>query len=228
MDKGRLLGKGVETFISRNAQLRHESDEDSARRVEIKRTAEQLFSGLEARNEVVIDAVKKLTKPSIDLNYLGAMRKRLTVVIGRHDQTELTPDHLSICRISCINNRPGDGQQYIDWGATAEFAFGIVPSQLVGIFMQWPQEVTNKYKYNLISESVEESMSAIDIRDCGKKAVLSSTSRLTRSSLLADVEYAVNTVEENMAMVTEAIADPDLNPRLYYEGSEIPSYPFGT
>ncbi|HUD07167.1 MAG TPA: hypothetical protein VMR34_04740 [Candidatus Saccharimonadales bacterium] len=228
MEKDWLLGGAVDTAIARSEQLTREPADITSKRAEIRAKFENLFHELEVRNTAVVNGVTGLTKPFKEVNYRGSLRKRLTVVMGRHEQTERTPDHVAICRVSYINNRPGDGHLYVDWGATAEFVFGVVPRQTVGLYIQHPQEVENPYRWKPRIWPVVETVSTQGITDKRQRAVLSSTSRLGRVALLADVEYAVNTAEMCLGFVEEAIANPELNPRLYYEGSDVPSFPLGS
>ena len=158
MDKDKLTGDAMREIIrnehlnqlAKSEQQRHRYAAE-VKQARIREERARPFNELQTRNRQVIHAVQEVTAPAEEIDYYGRNRKKIFVVIGKHTQTERTPDHVSVCGVTYIDNHPNS--VYSTGAATAEFAFAVIPRGLIDHFIQDPHDLHNPERRDVFSFS---------------------------------------------------------------------------
>lgn len=185
-----------------------------------------------ARQKVVVGTVREITRDR-ELTQVGngPFRKTETIVVGRHDLTRLTPDHMSLIGLSFATFRPNeDDPDMMAWAVFAPFA---VPTEQVEHFKNTPADLGDEVFSDVIAmRAVRTWLPAEVFYEAADPTDLRWKDHEQRLKALG---HTVAKSERSLRVVTSAIKTPGLNPHLrpellnfVYIDPQLPDFPIDT
>ena len=223
MDRDRLMGGYVEhsaqeieeiALRQAQAQAKAEKRERKERQKQERAItkAEKIrgpFGRLLNRNDAVIEAVDKLTLKSDPYYDLAKEdRRKVVVVIDKHPETEMTPDHYAVCGVTSVGRKDWSNNYPCD-RVSAEFAFAIVPASELESIINSPHHLHDSRTPGILFDP-EESPSTREIRQ-----TQAYPRPLGKGIAFVRLNRSISQAETNLALVMDAVSDHRLNAHLY-------------
>ena len=178
MDIEYVLGRGVRLQIVEEKAQKQRALVSGAEEARLKAEKDRLrdvrmaqFRPLIDEQIRIVETGQRLTSGQPLVLDGGTLSRQITVVFGKHDVTEKTPNHTSLVNVRfCDSNiDPGDPIH----GGHLEFDTVIVPTNSVHYFIDDSRYLTVAPLDNLVTLEPERTVSPLDIELAGEDVILS-------------------------------------------------------
>jgi hypothetical protein len=234
MDRKELLNTAIDrknAQIKKEARAQERAEKVLQQRIAFKEKLQAPFVDLKERAAFALDTLGSFIAGGNRRDIIGgfnndevvAKRQEKVVVLGDAKVTPTTPDHIGVCVPSILNPNPKRDKEYSrnsSWRneAIPAFEFAVIPRD----YLPKVLENTGFIVVGATIVEVEPFYSLDTIERNEKFAVYEKegTRRDKRRSanyyndLLETTATNVEQFEQNLAMILEAAANPDLNPHL--------------
>lgn len=231
MDTKKLFGGFVSEKVAENEARVARAQEAEARRIaqmELREQRRQPFIPVVERISKVIESVREVTSGAetivigegygTDNRFGKEFRRKVVVVMGKHPETELTPEHTVLCGLTLLNRRSETA--YPDHADQVEFSFAIVPTEKVAHFIEDPHDLHNPRLDDVIRFEAEETTTVGHISRETNSAIGSEVEEYRQEKLRSLTEL-VESAEANWDIVNKTIGSKILNPHLHLTSSVI-------
>jgi hypothetical protein len=224
MDKNRLFGGRVNEMLPKLLEDKARLDTEARVERERKKIEEERkapFKAVTSRAWQMASPMQYLVSSGVEVQYGKSreFRKKVIVVMGKHRVTEATPDHTVLCGLTQIEQADRNQKDPL-FTAKPEFAFAIVPTEMVEHFVLDPHDLHNPNHGNVIRFDPEVGYSAANVEKAANDVAYNNDTVIRESALRGAIAI-LDQSQANLHMLAEFLYSPELNSHLLSPQHEI-------